>query len=202
MSIEAIGNVSSQAAVTGSSNPTSSLRQDFKSLEGALLNGDLSGAQSAFASLQNVVSGVQASANSNSIPTQLGQSSSPLGQDMQAVSSALNVNDLAGAQKAFAKLQQDMQSAFQANGASHAHHGHHAHHAPDNDGGNTSAASSVSTLNTLLQSMSGTQSTGSTANDLMNALQSLAASNPKVAGDLINLVNDLNSTGKIVNTNA
>ena len=38
--------------------------------------------------------------------------------------------------------------------------------------------------------------------NLLSALQTVATSNPKVAGDLVNLVNDLNGTGQVVNTTA
>jgi hypothetical protein len=202
MTINAIGNISSQISVSQTNSPASSLRQNVKGLETALLNGDLSGAQSAFASLQQAVSGAQGSANSNSVMSQLGQSNSPLGQDLQAVSSALGANDISGAQKAFAKLQQDMESAFQANGASHTHHGHHSHHAKANTDASATQDSPAAALNNLLQSMSSTQSTGSSTSDLLNALQSLANSNPKVAGDLITLIKDMNSGGTLIKTSA
>lgn len=205
MTIQAMSNISSQASVS-QTPPASGLRQDLRGLESALLNGDLSGAQSAFATLQQVIGGIQNSANSTSIASQLGQSGSPLGQDLQAVSSALGANDIGAAQKAFAKLQQDMQSTVQANRAAHAHHGHHAHHAKANDGdadgASASSTSPVAAMNTLLQSMSSLQSSGSSANDLLTALQSLASSNPKVASDLSALMADMSSTGAVVNTKA
>lgn len=206
MSIPAIGNVSGQAAVSQTSSVWANTRQDLKGLEDALLKGDVSGAQSALASLQQTTSGAPASTNPNSVLSQLGQSDSSLGQDLKAVSNALSINDIGSAQKAFAKLREDMQSAFQANGAAHAHHGHHAHHAKrdDGDANSTSAtqSSSAPALNSLLQSMSGSQSSGSSANDLLNALQSLASANPKVAGDLVTLITDLNHVGTVVNTAA
>ena len=203
MTVQALGNASSQTFVSQTSSSRASFRQNFRGLENALLNGDLSGAQSAFASLQQLVSGAQGSANPKSILSQLGQSNSLLAQDMQALSSALSANDLSGAQKAFAKLQQDMESVGQANGASRAHHGHHA---KGNDGdaddgvASSTQASFADALSTLLQSVSSSQSTGSSAKDLLDALQSLANSNPKVAGDLVTLMTDLNTVGNVVNT--
>jgi len=177
MSTQAIsGIVSSQAYSPSAGSTGTSFRQDMKSLEDALLNGDLSGAQSAFAALQQTVTNVQSSTQSNSIVTQLGQSSSTLGQDLQSLSNALSSNDLAGSQKAYAKLQQDIQSAHQAGSASHGHHHHHA------------------------QSATSSQSADSTTNNLLTALQSLSNSNPKVASDLETLVSDINSSGTVINT--
>jgi hypothetical protein len=145
MSIQSIGNPSTVAATTsGGDSPWSSVRQNFRGLESSLLNGDLTGAQGAFASLQQALGAVPSSSNSGSTLAQLGQTSSPLGQDMQAVSAALGANDLGAAQKAFAKLQQDMQAAFQANGASGAHHGHHGYHAKCDDSANASTGTSTS----------------------------------------------------------
>ena len=196
MSIQSIGSTSTVAATTGSDsngNPRSGIRQDFKSLESALLNGDLTGAQGAFASLQQALGAVPTAANPTSVFSQLGQSGSTLGQDMQAVSAALGNNDIGGAQKAFAKLQQDMQAAFQANGASGAHHGHHAHHAHGNDGDADDGPSASSTLSATPTSA---------AASLTSVLQALASNNPKLAADLTSVINDLNGTGAVVNTTA
>jgi ribosomal protein S20 len=209
MTIQAIDSTTAQGYVTQSSGSArASFRQDVKGLENALLNGDLAGAQSSFALLQQAISGPQASSNPNSVLSQMGQSSSALAQDLQAVSSALGAKDINGAQKAFAKLQQDIDSARQANGVSEAHHGHHAHHAKGNDGdaddgvAAATQSSSATAVNNLLQTLSNSSSTGSSANDLLNALQSLASSNPKVAGDLITLIKDMNGSGTLIRTSA
>lgn len=195
------------AATTGASAPTSNrseFRQDFRSLENALLNGDVGGAQSALNSLQQVIGSAQGG-NGKSLMAQLGDSSSTLGKDLKAVSDALGANDVGAAQKAFAKLQTDMQAARPAGGAGQAQGHHHAHHAKANDGDADDAGgaqSSSGTLGSLLQSLPAAQSGGNSANDILNALQSLAKSNPKVAGDLVTLITDLNGVGAVVNTSA
>lgn len=211
MSTSAISSTSTQPYSSTSGNG-SNFRQDMKSLENSLLNGDLSGAQSAFAALQQLVTTAQGTASTStasastsptSVVSQLGQSSSALGQDMQAVSSALSSGNLSAAQSAFAKLQQDMQTAFQANAAQHPHgHGHgggHHHHAPPAD---SDSQDSTSAIDMLLQSASSTQSTGSTSSDLLKALQSISTSNPKVANDLATLISDAQGTGAVLNVKA
>src|SRR5262249_8101804 len=78
---------------------------------------NLQGAQQAFAALQQdrasspPVGGVTG--------TQHAGQSSPISQDIQTLQSALQANDLVGAQKALTTFQQDLQQA------SHAHHRHH-----------------------------------------------------------------------------
>ncbi len=92
-------------------------RQDFQALAQSLQNGDLTGAQKAFAAFQqdmgNSPIGQQLN-NSNQIST-----------DIQALSQSLNANDLSGAQKAFNQLQQDMQSLQVGQAGRHHHHHHH-----------------------------------------------------------------------------
>jgi hypothetical protein len=211
MSTSAISSTSTQPYSSTSGNGTN-FRQDMKSLENSLLNGDLSGAQSAFAALQQLVTSAQSTASTTtstaststtptSVVSQLGQSSSTLGQDMQALSSALSSGNVSSAQSAFAKLQQDMHAAFQANAGQHAHGhggGHH-HHAPPAD---SDSQDSTSPLDLLLQSASSTQSTGSTSSDLLKALQTISTSNPKVANDLSTLIADVQGTGAVLNVKA
>jgi hypothetical protein len=206
MTIQTVGSTLPATYATQSSNSgQAGIRKEFRGLESSLLNGDLGGAQASIAALQQALGGAQGSPSANPVLSQLGQSGSVLGKDLQAVSSALGSNDIAGAQKAFATLQQDMEGAFQANGASQAHHGHHAHRAKGSDGdaGNSATpASGPTALNSLLQSMSNSTSTGSSATDLMNAMQSLASSNPKVAADMVTLMKDMTSSGSFVRTSA
>jgi len=199
MSIQPIGSTSAQPYAAQSSGG-SNFRQDFQGLETALLNGDVSGAQSALSSLQQTISAAPGSSNPNSIMSQLGNSNSQLGQDLQSVSSALSSNDVQGAQKAFAKLQQDLESARQSAGAQghHGHHGHHAHASTDTDNG----ASATTALATLLQSATNGSTDGSNPTDLLGALQSIAASNPSIAKDVATLITDLNNNGNLVNTKA
>jgi ribosomal protein S20 len=112
--------------------------QDFKALQSALQSGDLSGAQSAFASLQKAMQNKSQAAGANNPSSQ----NSQLGNDMQSLQSALQGGDLSAAQKAFASLQQDMKSASQAAGTGRAHRHHH------HQGGGVQAASSTSTTST------------------------------------------------------
>src|SRR5215470_12737299 len=87
-------------------------QQDFQSLADALQAGNLQGAQQAFAALQ------QDRASSPRVAevtgTQQAGQSSPIRQDIQALQSALQANDLAGAQKALTTFQQDLQQAGRA----------------------------------------------------------------------------------------
>lgn len=94
-------------------------KQDFSQLLGALQSGDLSGAQQAFASMQQLLAaGFQtstlASANSgtsaSSGSTAAGTIAGTVGTDFSALGTALNSGSLSGAQNAVAKLQQDSQA--------------------------------------------------------------------------------------------
>jgi len=80
-----------------------------------LQSGDLSGAQSVFSSLQQLLSG--SSANQAQITQQTSQSI--FNTDINALGQALKSGDLSKAQDALAKLQQDMQATQK---------GHHRHH--------------------------------------------------------------------------
>ena len=87
-------------------------QQDFQSLADALQAGNLPGAQQAFAALQ------QDRASSSHVAgvtgTQQTGQSSPIRQDIQTLQSALQANDLAGAQKALTTFQPDLQQAGHA----------------------------------------------------------------------------------------
>jgi hypothetical protein len=96
-------------------------QQDFQNLADALQAGNLQGAQQAFAALQKDRS---SSPNVTSVTgtSQTGESS-PLRQDIQTLQSALQANDLAGAQKALTNFQHDLQQAGQAHHYRHHHSG-------------------------------------------------------------------------------
>jgi len=92
------------------------IRQAFGQLTTALQSGDLSSAQSAFASI-----GQAGGANSNG----------PFGAALQQIGDALQSGNLGQAQQALDQLQQQMQAA----------RGHHHHHADkDGDSDQTQAA--------------------------------------------------------------
>ena len=101
----------------------------------ALQSGDLSGAQSVFSSLQQLLSG--SSANQAQITQQTSQSA--FNTDINALGQALKSGDLSKAQDALAKLQQDMQAT---------HKGHHRHHHRKAD----NSQNPVSSLNDISES--------------------------------------------------
>jgi len=133
--------------------------QDFQSLADALQAGNLPGAQHAFAALQQDrsssprVTGVTGA-------SQAGQSS-PIHQDIQTLQSALQSNDLAGAQKALTTFQQDLQQA------GHTHHHRHHQGGGGQGGPQQTLASYVSGLyrgsSSTTSSSSGTSSLSVTA---------------------------------------
>ena len=94
-------------------------RQDFNQLTSALQSGDLSGAQTAYATL-------------SSLP--LAQGNNPFAQAIQQIGQFLQNNDLPDAQKALAALQQQMQA-----------HGHHHHHGGGGAQGASDAANTSGT---------------------------------------------------------
>ncbi len=95
-------------------------KQDFSQLLSALQSGDVSGAQQAYAAMQQLLPGFQASANSTdasaassttstaAASTTSGNiSAGTVGTDFSALGTALNSGSLSGAQEAVAKLQKD-----------------------------------------------------------------------------------------------
>jgi hypothetical protein len=123
-------------------------QQYFNVLSQALQSGNLTEAQSAYSSLEQL--GPTSSQSSTSTSSSNGTSTSSLGSDFSALGKALQSGDLAGAQKAFAQVQQDMKTT----GAGHHHHHHHQSQA---------AASSTTTQDT-----SGTTSSTSTSGNSVN----------------------------------
>jgi len=95
-------------------------KQDFKSLATALQSGDISSAQSAFATLQNDLKTSQGTAATSPLLDPNTQA----GQDFKALQDALKSNDVKAAQDAFKTLKTDLQSARRA----------HHHHRAANDG--------------------------------------------------------------------
>ena len=89
-------------------------RADFQQLSQALQSGDLAGAQAAFEALSNL--GQNASSSTSSSTSSSASNSGPfrnskLAQDFNNLGQALQSGDLAGAQKAFATLQQDIRAS-------------------------------------------------------------------------------------------
>jgi hypothetical protein len=80
-------------------NPFQEIRQDFRQLASALQSGDLTDAQSAYSSIQQVLQANQGSSTAGSPNT--------LQSDFAAVGQALQAGDLSTAQSAFAQLKSD-----------------------------------------------------------------------------------------------
>lgn len=94
--------------------PSNNGAASFKALATALKNGDLSGAQTAFAALQKNRPQSPASAQGTDGTT-------PVEQGFNSLQTALQKGDLASAQQAFSSIQQD----FQKMGGARGHHHHH-----------------------------------------------------------------------------
>jgi hypothetical protein len=115
-----ISSISSNVSQNTVANQYQQLKSDFIDLSKSLSSGDITGAQKAFAALQQDMQGLGGV-----------QSGSQVGNDLAALGNALQSGDLAGAQKAFATLKTDMQSAKSgdpAQGGQQVRRGHHHHH--------------------------------------------------------------------------
>jgi hypothetical protein len=99
----------------------------------SLQSGDLSGAQSAFSSLQQLLP--NSSANQAQTIQQTTQNT--LNTDIATLGQALQTGDLSKAQDAFTKLRQDMQTAQKG-------HRHHHHHKAGNSQNSVSSSNSSS----------------------------------------------------------
>ncbi len=100
---------------SGSVSLRSSLRQagkDFEQLFQSLQNGNLSAAQQAYASFQQVQAGL---ASSSTAPTgSATAASNPVTADWSSLGQALQSGSLSSAQSALGQLQQDAQAAWQS----------------------------------------------------------------------------------------
>ena len=122
MSIPLIAAITSayHAYQTSGQNRSAQVRQGFQDLDSALQSANLTAAQNAFAALQQLLPN-----SSTGNQTQNGQQGSnqyPFATDLNAVGQALQSGKLSDAQKAFAKLKQNMQSVQ----GGHHHHHHNA----------------------------------------------------------------------------
>jgi len=120
MSIDAISSSSSSSQTSAMQTNFLQMRKLLEQLGQALQSGDLSEAQSAFASLQQLLP----SSSANQAQTAQQTNQSTFTTDLNALGQALKSGDLSKAQDAFAKLQQDMQSVQK---------GHHRHHRKADD---------------------------------------------------------------------
>jgi outer membrane protein assembly factor BamD (BamD/ComL family) len=119
------------------------VKQGFQLLGQDLQSGNLSQAQSDFASLQQLLPGGQQS--SLLTPVSSAQSSNPLATAVSQLAQDLKSGNLTAAQSDFATVQQNLQQAGPQAGAAHGHHHHH--HQSDGDSGQSSGQqNSISTL--------------------------------------------------------
>lgn len=130
-----VDSVSSTGSSSGASvyQSNQQVATDFKTLADALKSGDLSSAQSAYATLQKDAPGLFSSSNS-----QASTQSNPL----DALGTALKNGDLSGAQSALAALQKG-------------HRGHHHHRAEASSSSATDASASASTATSSATSTTG-----------------------------------------------
>ncbi len=118
------------------------IKQGFQLLGQDLQSGNLSQAQSDFASLQQLLPGGQQS--SLLTPVSSAQSSNPLATAVSQLAQDLKSGNVTAAQSDFATVQQDLQQAGPQLGAAH---GHHHHHQSDGDSGQSSGQQNpISTL--------------------------------------------------------
>jgi len=119
------------------------VKQGFQLLGQDLQSGNLSQAQSDFASLQQLLPGGQQS--SLLTPASGAQSSNPLATAVSQLAQDLKSGNLTAAQSDFATVQQNLQQAGPQAGAAHGHHHHH--HQSDGDSGQSSGQQNpISTL--------------------------------------------------------
>ena len=119
------------------------VKQGFQLLGQDLQSGNLSQAQSDFASLQQLLPGGPQS--SQLTPASGAQSSNPLATAVSQLAQDLKSGNLTAAQSDFATVQQNLQQAGPQAGAAHGHHHHH--HQSDGDSGQSSGQQNpISTL--------------------------------------------------------
>jgi outer membrane protein assembly factor BamD (BamD/ComL family) len=119
------------------------VKQGFQLLGQDLQSGNLSQAQSDFASLQQLLPGGQQS--SQLTPVSSAQSNNPLATAVSQLAQDLKSGNLTAAQSDFATVQQNLQQAGPQAGTAHGHHHHH--HQSDGDSGQSSGQQNpISTL--------------------------------------------------------
>lgn len=160
MSISGISsNNYNQYQLGASSSP---YQQQIQQLSKDLTSGNLSAAQSDFASLQQAFS---QSSSTNSAGSTTTSTSNPIAQAFNQLGSDLQSGNLTAAQKDFSTVQQDIQSKGTL---SFSHFGHHAHLGR---GGGNSSSSLLQDLNQASQSSSSSSTTPAGAQQAYSTLQ-------------------------------
>jgi len=139
-----------QNTQSSQSNPSAfqQIKSEFQQLGQALETGNLSQAQSDFATLSQNIS----AANQSSGATTPATNNSPAAQAFAQLGQDIQSGNLQGAQQDFTNLQQDVQqsSSQQVGGR----HGHHHHHAESSQSSSSSSSSSSQQANPISQAFS------------------------------------------------
>jgi outer membrane protein assembly factor BamD (BamD/ComL family) len=112
-------------------------QQDFQQLGQDLQSGNLSAAQTDFATIQQIAPQNQAAASSSA------QGNSPVAQEFSQLSQDLQSGNISAAQQAYTTIQQDFQN--QQTGQTQPHHHHHHGGSGSGAGASASGASGSST---------------------------------------------------------
>jgi hypothetical protein len=125
ISTSSLYNYSSQ----NSQNSLQQIQQTFQQLGQDLQSGNLSAAQSDFATLQKLVPGLGSTTASTTSSTS-SQSTSPIAQAFSQLAQDLQSGNLSAAQQDFSTIQQDIQNQAQSEtqATTQAPKGHHHHH--------------------------------------------------------------------------
>ena len=128
-------------------NQQQQFRQEFQQLGQDLQSGNLSAAQSDFATLTgSQTSATSSSSTSSTSSTSSSQSNSPIAQAFNQLSQDLQSGNLSAAQQDYANIQQDFQSQ-----ATQGHHHHHHHHSSGDSGDSGNSSSSTSGTDSISQ---------------------------------------------------
>ncbi|MCL5021485.1 MAG: hypothetical protein M1339_07505 [Bacteroidetes bacterium] len=187
--INSISSAMSAYQPGGTNAPQNDIRKQFMQLQKALQSGDLSGAQSAYTSIEDSLKGA-------------GSSQSPLSgtnqasTDFQALGQALQSGDMSSAQSVLATFQQDMQAAGQAGasgtGSTHRRRGGHF------SGAMAQQMKDFKSLASALQSGDATSAQSALSSFLQDIQNNSSSSNPftansSVSTDLQNVQSALQS---------
>ena len=205
-----ISGISSDPTVSQNygSNPFQQIRKDFMALKTSLSSGDLTAAQTAFATLQQDLQNVgQAQSNQQSATATATAAGGPLDNDLAAIGQALQNGDIGGAQTAFATLQKDMQQMRQTQGGQQsrrAHHHHHHHHGGAQNAQNTTSNpfSDLAAISSALQSndLSGAQNAFATLQQDLGTTSTQNATATSGTGT-VTPGTDLTALGKALQSN-
>ena len=154
-------------------NQIQQFQQEFTQLGQDLQSGNLSAAQSDFATLQ--ANAPQDSNSTNSFPisssTSSSQSSNPIAQAFNQLSSALQSGNLSAAQQDYSTIQSDFQSQLAQSESTPGRHHHH--HASESSGSSSSSSSEQNGISELFTELGSALQSGnlSTAQQAYTTLQ-------------------------------